>query len=153
MTLLEVTFAATILMVGVGAGSQLLLVSTQANRGARVTTLSSMLARGKMEQLRGLDDADFIPSPAGSLDRNTDGYCDYLDGAGRLLGGVGSLETLEAIRPPDGTAFIRRWSVEPLPANPDNAVVLQVLVMTRRDPGATLSAGPRLVSLKTRRAG
>ena len=54
MTLLEATFAASILMVGVGAGSQLLLMSTQANRGARVTTLSSMLARGKMDEANNL---------------------------------------------------------------------------------------------------
>jgi hypothetical protein len=146
MTLLEATVAATILMVGVGAGSQLLLVSTQANRGARVTTLGSILARGKMEQLRGLDEADLVPSPPRSLDRNTDGYCEYLDGAARLLGAE-SLGTM----PPDGTVFIRRWSVDPLPANPDNTIVLQVLVTTRRDRGATLS--PRLVSLKTRNAG
>jgi hypothetical protein len=145
MTLLEATFAATILMVGVGAGSELLLVSTQANRGARVTTLASMLARGKMEQLRGLDETELSPSPAGSLDRNTDGYCDYLDGAGRLLdAGVGPLESMP---PPDGTVFIRRWSVEPLPANPDNTIVLQVLVTTNHDRGA------RFVSLKTRKAG
>jgi hypothetical protein len=150
MTLLEATFAATILMVGVGAGSQLLLVSTQANRGARVTTLASMLARGKMEQLRGLDEADLVPSPPGSLDRNTDGYCDYLDGAGRLLG----VESLGAAQPPDGTVFIRRWSVEPLPASPDTTIVLQVLVTAGRDRGATLSpGGAHLVSLRTRSAG
>ena len=75
--------------------------------------------------------------------------------AGRLLGGVGPLETMltmPTMRAPDGTAFIRRWSVEPLPANPDNAMVLQVLVITRRDFAATWSPGPRLVSLKARRA-
>jgi hypothetical protein len=138
MTLLEATFAATILMVGVGAGSQLLLVSTQANRGARVTTLASMLARGKMEQLRGLDETELSPSPPGALGRNTDGYCDYLDGAGRLLGGGSA-----------GTVFIRRWSVDPLPSDPDT-VVLQVLVTTRDRPGVN-AAG--FVCLRTRKAG
>jgi hypothetical protein len=156
MTLLEATFAATILTVGVGAGSQLLLVSTQANRGARTTTLASILARGKLEQLRGIagvDDTELSPSPAGSLDRNTDGYCDYLDGAGRSLG-AGTTGFLAD--PPDGTVFIRRWSVEALPANPDATVVLQVLVTKRDragDPGVDEVNIARFVTVKTRKAG
>ncbi len=35
-----------------------------------------------MEQLRGLDEADPVPSPRGSLDPNTDGYSDYLEAPG-----------------------------------------------------------------------
>jgi hypothetical protein len=147
-SLLEATFAATILVVGVGALAQLVLVSTQANRGSRVTTLASILAQEKMEHLRGLTwgSAEFSPSPVGSLSRNTAGYCDFLDGSGRPLGdGLGSPT------PPDGTVFIRRWSVEPLPANPDTTVVLQVDVIAPRD--RRLPDESRLVSVRARKAG
>ena len=69
------------------------------------------------------------PSPGGTLATNTDGYVDYLDINGCVLGGGAT--------PPAGTVFIRRWSVEPLPTNPNNTLILQVLV-TRRAIG-----GPR----------
>ena len=62
-----------------------------------------------MEQLRGVVYAELTPSPAGALDRNTSGYVDYLDAYGRSLGGGES--------PPAGTVYVRRWSIERLPAN------------------------------------
>lgn len=179
-SLLEAIVSTTILIVGVGALAQLFLVSTQANRSSRVTTLASILAQEKMEQLRGLtwgfdnlglavtdtttdttvvpespfDGKGLSPSPFGSLGRNTAGYCDFLDGAGRPLGG--------GVTPPGGTVFVRRWSVEPLPTHPDTTIVLQVLVTTKRDRGAPDSVADthvrrlpdeaRLVSIKTRKA-
>src|SRR5207344_2437984 len=59
-------------------------------------------------------------SPAHSLGTNSEGYCDFVDAFGRPLGG--------GTAPPAGTAYIRRWSIEALPADPDNTIVLQVLV-------------------------
>ena len=83
---------------------------------------------------------------------NTDGYCDFLDGSGRWLAGGATA--------PPGTIFVRRWSVEPLPANPHNTVVLQVLVVRHparvvADAGIGEARTPdeaRLVSVKTRKA-
>ena len=105
-----------------------------------------MLAQQKMEQLRGLTwgfdvlglpttdtttnltvvpeapagGKGLSPSPEHSLGTNTEGYCDFVDKFGKPLGG--------GTTAPAGTAYIRRWSVEPLPTNPNNTIVLQVLV-------------------------
>jgi hypothetical protein len=83
---------------------------------------------------------------------NMDGYCDYLDKNGNSLGG-GPLV-------PNGTVYIRRWSVEPLPTNPNNTLVLQVLVTRSRNRGSADTAlgvnrlpdEARLISVKTRKA-
>src|SRR5258705_1884004 len=68
------------------------------------------------------------PSPAGALGADTAGYVDYLDANGTSLGGLAAM-------PPPGAAYIRRWSVEPLPINPDNTIVLHVLVTQARHRG------------------
>ena len=135
-----------------------------------------MLAEQKIEQLRALqytfdraglpvqdtetDLAVYPPAAAGgkglsphtenTLQANTDGYVDYLDHWGRTLGGGTVI--------PDNTAFIRRWSVEPLPTNPNNVIILQVLVTRQRDRGTgdlgSVSRGPqeaRLMTIKSRK--
>ncbi len=80
------------------------------------------------------------PSPTAALSTNTSGYCDFLDGFGNWLAGGTS--------PPGGAVYVRRWSIAPLPASPDNTLVLQVLVTTIRNRGAEA----RVVSVKTRKA-
>ena len=112
--------ATAILATAIVSLGQLFAIAMVSNRGARATTYAALLASQKMEQLRGVVYAELTPSPAGALGRNTSGYVDYLDAYGRSLGGGGS--------PPAGTVYVRRWSIEPLPANPDNTLVLQVLV-------------------------
>lgn len=177
-SLLEVLFATTILAVALTALAQLFAMSTRANNGARATTFASILAQQKMEQLRGLtwgfdalglpqsditSDLTVVPetttggtglspSPAGVLGANTSGYVDYLDATGNSLGTGAS--------PPGNTAYIRRWSVEPLPTNPNNTLVLQVLVTRARNRGTAdstvdvrrLPDEARLISAKTRKA-
>jgi prepilin-type N-terminal cleavage/methylation domain-containing protein len=177
-SLLEVLVATTILTVSLAALAELCAMSTRANTSARTTTYTAILAQQKMEQLRsltwsfdplGLPISDittdttvaperdsggtgFSPSPVNALGQNTDGYVDYLDTFGRTLGG--------GVTPIEGTVYIRRWSIEPLPANPANTVVLQVLVTRRRNRGAADAAADitrlpdeaRLVSVKTRKA-
>jgi type II secretory pathway pseudopilin PulG len=177
-SLLEVLLATTLLTVAVGALSQLFVISTRANTSARVTTFTTVLAQQKMEQLRSLtwgfdsmglpltDTSTNItaaieaptggrgltPSPAGALADNTDGYCDFLDQNGQSLGG--------GTTPPANAIFLRRWSVEPLPTNPNNTLVLQVLVARIRPRGAAdqavgvnrLPNEARIISVKTRKA-
>ena len=89
-------------------------------------------------------------SPAGALFTSTTGYVDYLDGAGTWVG-TGSA-------PVSGTVYIRRWSITPLPEDPNNTLVLQVMVTRQRNRGAAdLGAGirlpdeARLTSIKTRK--
>ena len=48
-----------------------------------------------------------------------------LDREGKSLGGGQT--------PPTATAYVRRWSVEPLPTNPNNTLILQVLVFSVGD--------------------
>ena len=75
---------------------------------------------------------------------------DYLDHNGCVLGGGGAA--------PAGTVFTRRWSVEPLPNNPNNTLILQVLVTRRTERGAAdagnvtrMADEARLMSVKTRK--
>jgi type II secretory pathway pseudopilin PulG len=177
-SLLEVLFATTILTTAVVGLAQLFAVSTHANTNARSTTFTAVLAQQKMEQLRSLtwgfdgqglpltdtssnitDAAEtpaggggLTPSPQGALNANTNGYCDFIDKNGLSLGG--------GIAPPGGAVYTRRWSIEPLPTNPNNTLVLQVLVMhnrSRNGADATvnvrrLPAEARIISVKTRKA-
>ncbi len=82
-----------------------------------------------------------------------DGYVDYVDGFGRIIGG-GSTVPAQAV-------YVRRWSVEPLPTNPNNTVILQVLVTRSRDRGTAdsdegstrrLRDEARLMTVKTRKS-
>ena len=161
--------------------AQLFAASTNANRVARNATSTTALAEQKMEQLRSLtwgfdlqglglpltdtttnlakyphttDGGGLNPSPEGTLLRNTAGYVDYLDAFGAYL------DTGDT--PPSGAVFIRRWAVQPLPTNPNNTLILQVLVTTvateaaRTNQDATtrvrLPGDALLVSVKTRKA-
>lgn len=175
-SLAEVVVATAMMATSLVALAQLLAISTQANRTARYSTLASMLAAQKMEQLRGLTwgfDAiglpltdtttntavipetpaggtGLAPSPGDSLARNADGYVDYVDANGNLLGGGPTIRA--------GTAYIRRWSIEPLPTNPNNTLVIQVLVTPFRNRGnadtGSVARAPqeaRLLSVKTRK--
>jgi hypothetical protein len=91
-------------------------------------------------------------SSAGTLGANTDGFCDFLDQNGASLGG--------GTAPPAGAVYIRRWSIEPLPTNPNNTIVLQVLVTRNRNRGSADTATgvtrlpdeARIISVKTRKA-
>jgi prepilin-type N-terminal cleavage/methylation domain-containing protein len=179
-SLIETLVATTIMTVALSSLAQLFLISTKSNQSARLTTNASVLAQQKMEQLRGLtwgfdtiglplsdttSDLTVVPeqpqggpgltpSPDGSLRRNVDGYCDFLDGRGQALGGG-------SVAPPN-TVYVRRWSIEPLPTNPNNTLILQVMVSRWRDRGAAdiddngggrrLPDEARIISVKTRKA-
>jgi prepilin-type N-terminal cleavage/methylation domain-containing protein len=177
-SMLEVLVATTLVTVALAALAQLFAVSTRANNSARTTTYAAILAQQKMEQLRSLTwgfdtlglpltdtttditvvperptgGTGLSPSPPNTLGQNVDGYVDYLDAFGNSLGG--------GAMPIEGTVYIQRWSVEPLPTNPNNTVVLQVLVTRRRARGAVGTATgmarlpdeARFISVKTRKA-
>ena len=177
-SLVEVLLATTLLSVAIVSLAQLFAVSTRANTNAKLTTFTTVLAQQKMEQLRSLTwgfDAQGLPltdtstnitaaveaptggrgltpSPAGALGENTDGYCDFLDRNGQSLGG--------GTTPPANAIYVRRWSVEPLPTNPNNTLVLQVLVARNRSRNAAdqavgvdrLPDEARIISVKTRKA-
>ena len=178
-SLVEVLFALVVLSVAVSGLAHLFTVAAYTNARARATTYAAVLAQQKMEQLRGLaygfepgggavtdvetditvqpqlpaGGAGLQSSPPGALADNTVGYVDYVDASGVSLGGAAAV-------PPPGTAYVRRWSVEPLPSS-TNTMVLQVFVMRTRPrdaadnrigPGGRSAEEARLVSVKTRKA-
>lgn len=168
-SLLEALVAVTILSVGVGALAQLSVIAADANRRARAITTAALLAQQKMEQLRALvwrfdragqrisDDASdtsvapeaptggtgLRPSPATSLTTNTPGYYDFVDASGLLLGDGGGGPA------PVNALYVRRWSIAPVPADPDRTIAIQVVVTAIGVDRAGESA--RLVGVRTRR--
>lgn len=132
-SLIEVLVATTVMVVGVATLAQLFALALNANAAASQTTMVTVLAQQKMEQLRA-EPFDLPRSPPDALTRDTPGFCDLVDGV-----------------------YVRRWSVETLPSNPDT-LVFQVLVTHARVRasfvGHRASRGPgevRLLSMKTRR--
>ena len=152
-SLAEVAVATGILATVSLGVAQMFALSTSKNLAARQQVSTTTLATQKMEQLRGLTfsydsgglglpvtdtstnlskctsdqtGTGLNPSPNGVLDPinnsgvDTTGYVDYLDGQGTCLG-TGST-------PPAGAIFTRRWSIVALPMNPNNTLVLTVLV-------------------------
>ena len=136
------------LLTAVSLGvAQLFALSTRANVIAKGATSTTAMAEQKLEQLRGLtwgfdlagqglpvsdtttnltvtppthDGSGLNPSPSDSLEQNTAGFVDFLDGGGNWVG-TGST-------PPASAVYLRRWSIQPLPTNPNNTLVIQVLV-------------------------
>jgi prepilin-type N-terminal cleavage/methylation domain-containing protein len=179
-SLVEVLISMGILTAVSLGVAQLFALSTRANFVARGQTSTTAMAEQKMEQLRALTwgfdtdgqglpvsdtstnlavdpptatGAGLNPSPSDSLEQNTPGYVDFLDAHGTFVG-TGST-------PPGSAAFIRRWAIRPLPTNPNNTLVLQVLVTPVSNEGSRVAtAGPRrrmagdalLVSVKTRKS-
>jgi prepilin-type N-terminal cleavage/methylation domain-containing protein len=161
-TLLEVLVATTIVSVALASLAQLFVLSAQANSNAKATTAAALLGLQKMEQLRSLTwsvdargspltDPMLAASSSDALRVNTAGFFDFVDSVGRSLG--------EATAPPPGAMYLRRWSIEPLPADPGNVLVLQVLVTQRFhrsiDTAASARRQPdeaRFVCVRTRKA-
>jgi len=176
-SLIEVLMATALMVAAVASLAQLFALSTTRNKSAKNTTFAAVLAQQKMEQLRSLtwgfdalglpttdtttDTTKFpetaggtglSPSPVNTLQQNVVGYVDYLDSKGQTLGGA-------SVNPPAGAVYIRRWMVEPLPTNPNNTIVLQVLVTRHRNRGTADSGSvvrlpdeARVISVKTRKA-
>jgi hypothetical protein len=121
-TLIEVLVAMGVTVTGALAMAQLLTAAAATNAMARSITVTTVLAAQKLEELRA-----FPPPPSiGTLQRNTPGYVDYVDGFGRVVNGTRRGAT---------TVFTRRWQIELLPSDPDAAVV-QVRVMRQGTPSS-----------------
>ena len=176
-SIIEVLMATALMVAAVASLAQLFALSTTRNKSSKNTTFAAVLAQQKMEQLRSLtwgfdalglpttdtttDTTKFpetaggtglSPSPVNTLQQNVVGYVDYLDAKGQSLGGA-------SVNPPGSAVYIRRWMIEPLPTNPNNTIVLQVLVTRHRDRGTADSGSvirlpdeARIISVKTRKA-
>lgn len=148
-SLLEVIIATSILTVALSALAALCATAVRANAVAGSTSVAAILAAAKMEQLHAIAWDALAPSAGDALVQDVGGYCDFLDGKGRVL-------AADALSP--GTVYVRRWSVTPLPATPASAVVVQVRVTRAgRASDAPLARAPgpgeaRLFSVRTRKA-
>jgi prepilin-type N-terminal cleavage/methylation domain-containing protein len=137
-SLVETLVAVTILAVALASLAQLFGVAAAANQRARRTTVASILARQKMEELRSLAwDAAPGPSPTGTLETEVAGYSDFLDARG---------QPFDSPAAADGVAFVRRWSIERLSTDPGRAHVLRVVVVA-----ADRRVYARLTSIRARR--
>ena len=142
-SLVEALVALALLAIALASMGQLAVVSVGANIEARHASALTAAAFDKMEQLRALawgfdafglpvsdtsSDASrvpslaaggqgLMPSPPGTLDADTQGYCDYLSADGAWKGSGPGV--------PPGAVYVRRWAVAPLASNPD-ALVLSV---------------------------
>ena len=171
--LLEVLITAGLVVAVAAGASHILAIAVRANHSARVRTMASMLAAEKIEQLRSLawshvtttspaislSSSDFttdlstdpatdagpglLPSPPGTLEANVAYYVDYVDGAGRWVGGGGS--------PPPSAVYIRRWAVRPIASDPEDILVFQVVVTTRAPGGVISPDAAHLVSIEARK--
>jgi prepilin-type N-terminal cleavage/methylation domain-containing protein len=169
------------LLTAVSLGvAQLFALSARNNLTAKGQTSTTAMAEQKMEQLRALtwgfdlagqglpltdtttnlavtppqhNGAGLNPSPADALERNTAGFVDFLGANGQWVG-TGST-------PPGAAVYIRRWSITPLPTNPNNSIVIQVLVTPVASEAARvesqytrtrMSGDALLITVKTRKA-
>ena len=103
-SIIEVLVATTVMAVGLAALAQLFALSVGVNTRARHTTMATVLARQKIEELRAEPGA-LEHSPPGALEHDTPGFYDVVD-----------------------RRYHRRWSIDAMPSNPD-AVVLQVFIV------------------------
>jgi type II secretory pathway pseudopilin PulG len=179
-SLIEVLIAMGLLTAMAIGLAQVFAMSARATMTARTLTSTTAMAGQKMEQLRALtwsfavDGSNLpvsdrtsnlsvtpaaatgrglAPSPANALTENVPGFCDFLDASGSWVG-TGTVA-------PSAAVYVRRWAIVPLPADPANTLVLQVLATpvvddrmratttgrVRRMPGDAL-----LTSVKTRKA-
>jgi hypothetical protein len=157
---------ATALVITVTSGVATLLTwSTRAASTAGTRTIATLLARQKIEQLTALDwtvDRDGVlhsddsasvavdpmretgpglrPSLASTVDVDTPDYVDYVAADGRWCGN----------RPPaPGAAFVRRWSVVPLPFDPLHTLILTASVRPLSEASRS-SSGATVQTVRTR---
>ena len=145
---IEAILAVALVTAALGSLVQLFVLATGANQRAKRTSMVSLLASQKVEELRSFSwsydeegvavmDPRLVVSAADALERDIETHCEYLAADGELVG-------IPPGRPGD-TAYIRRWSVSLLPAD-SNALVLQVRVIS-----ASGDEHAHLRTIKTRR--
>jgi len=119
--MVEAIVATLVVVTGVIGVAQLFVIAARANDRARAVTMATILASDKLEQLSG---ALASTPTGGSLASNVAGFFDATDAEGRVLRSGARLRL-------DAAALVRRWTVEPLAANPARAAVIHVVVMPR----------------------
>jgi type II secretory pathway pseudopilin PulG len=138
-SLLEAVVAIGLLAGALAVLLQLFAITTRANQSARVSSLATIAAGAKMEELRRLA-PPYTASPSDALITNRPGFCDLLDAGGSHLA--------DCVLPGDRAFFVRRWAVAPLAAGPGNTTALTVLVSWGDMPDATPASQQRLEQVR-----
>jgi hypothetical protein len=158
--LVETLVAMLVLTTGLLAMAELVRLAVASNVRARRSSVAAILATQKIEELRSLAwefDVSGVPvSDRGlqaspwSLQQNTPGFVDHVDRASAVVG--------EGVQAPASAVYTRRWSIEPLPADSEHVVLLQVVVTgAQRGSGADrgsvsrLPGDARLATIKARK--
>ena len=123
-TLVEACVAMSLLVVAATTAAQLFGVAIASTQVARLQTSTVVLANQKLEALRALSwpDPALSPTVADALDSDILGSVEHLSVRGVIVG--------TDLAPPSTARFVRRWSIRPLPEDPANALIVQVLVTT-----------------------
>lgn len=153
-SLVEVLVAMALVVTSAIGLAELFSLASRVTQESRIDTGATFAAEAKMAQLRALtwaydtagtgtplSDAGLSVSPAAALTANVDGFADYVDAAGASV--------------PNGAeaagrrVYLRRWSLQPLPSDPANALVLQVVATRATRPQ---SRDAHLISILARTA-
>ena len=179
-SLVETMVAVTLMAGAIATLAQLFALSTRTNVSSHYTTYAAVLAEQKLEELRGLSwgfdtqglpvsdtatdttvspekpsgGTGLKPSPTAALQQDTAGYVDYVDAFGtKVQQGAGGNQTSSSV------VYTRRWSITPLPTNPNNTLVIQVLVTRNKNRGqanqgnvARMPEEARMIAVRTRKA-
>ena len=157
-TLVEALVAMLVLSTGLLAMAELVRLAAGSNVRSRRSSVASILATQKIEELRSLTwefDVSGLPVSDGrlqaspwSLQQNAPGFVDHVDGGGAVVG--------EGVQAPQSAVYTRRWSIEPLPAGSEHVMLLQVLVTrthgwsdSDRSSVPRLPGDARLATIKT----
>jgi len=130
-SLIEVLVAMAIFMVAAGGLAQLGALATSANLRAGRTSSATVIAQQKVEELLSDPGLARQVSPARALSSSVDGWFDFVDRRGRPIGA--------GVSPPEGSDYLRRWSVERL--TDGAALIVQVEITDIRNATSCGSAG------------
>jgi prepilin-type N-terminal cleavage/methylation domain-containing protein len=126
-TLLEVLIAIGLVAVAITSLAHLFALAVRANLASRDVTYGAVLASQKIERIRSADFPDDVPAQGE----------DALD--------IHGLPVDAGVTAP---VYRRRWTIEPLPAHPVQAVVVTVEVSAAADANR---AAVRVTSVRARR--
>ncbi len=133
-SLVEVLVAVGLMATALTTLASLFALSIESNLASRHRTYAAVLAQQKLEELRADAWESYSGQPSTGLD--------YVDLEGKVVG-VGA-------DPSGRGVYARRWSIEPLPADPGNAVIIQVEA-ARKSSGLSPLDRSRVVTVKTKK--
>ncbi|HJU41645.1 MAG TPA: hypothetical protein VJ691_02485 [Vicinamibacterales bacterium] len=136
-TLLETLIATGLIVTAMAGLAQLFALSVRFTRDAGQFGVALVAAQDKLESLRSLHfgydddgatvtDPGLAASPAAALAGNVNGYVDWIDEHGNVVGGAA------------GAAYVRRWRISEVAADEPAAIAIDVCVY--RVPGVNAEA-------------